>query len=122
MHQIQANQMKKGDVLATARIAAIQAAKKTHEIIPLCHAICLTGIKINFEFIDAGIKITACCRAKDATGVEMEALTAASVCALTIYDMSKAIDRGMCIGNLMLMKKQGGKSGDWQRKDDQTVS
>ncbi len=106
----------KGDVLAAARIAGIQAAKKTPELIPLCHAIALSGVEVSFEWIDRdAVRVEAKARARDRTGVEMEALTAASVAALTIYDMLKAVDRGMTIELVRLEEKRGGRSGHWQR-------
>jgi len=107
---------KKGDVLAVARIAGIQAAKKTADLIPLCHPLMLTSIKVELEprSDDNCVLITARCKLAGRTGVEMEALTAASVAALTIYDMCKAVDRGMVIGGLRLLEKTGGKSGDWR--------
>lgn len=105
----------KGDVIATARIAGIMAAKKTHELIPLCHPIPLTKVSVEFE-VDSdlpGLKLTATAKCLGQTGVEMEALTAVSVACLTIYDMAKAVDRGMEIGDIKVLKKSGGKSGDW---------
>jgi cyclic pyranopterin phosphate synthase len=108
---------KKGDVFAVARIAGIQAAKRCHELIPLCHPLMLTGIDVQLE-TDAGnnrVIISARCKLAGQTGVEMEALTAASIAALTIYDMCKAVDRGMVISELQLQEKRGGKSGQWQR-------
>lgn len=109
---------KKGDVLAVARIAGIQAAKRTHELIPLCHPLMLTGIRVEFEpdEDDSCIHVEASCRVSGQTGVEMEALTAASVAALTLYDMCKAVDRGMRIDALQLVEKKGGKSGHWRRE------
>ncbi len=105
----------KGDVFAVARIAGIQAAKKTSELIPLCHPLLLTSVKLelNAEGNDA-VRIVARCRLAGQTGVEMEALTAASVAALTIYDMCKAVDRGMVIESVRLLEKSGGKSGDFK--------
>ncbi|MCE5362470.1 cyclic pyranopterin monophosphate synthase MoaC [Pseudomonas anguilliseptica] len=102
----------KGDVFAVARIAGIQAAKKTSDLIPLCHPLMLTSVKVELtpEGADA-VRITARCKLTGQTGVEMEALTAASVAALTIYDMCKAVDRGMVIENVRLLEKVGGKSG-----------
>ena len=105
----------KGDVLATARIAGIMAAKKTSELIPLCHPIAINSISIELEIIDSGVAIKAQVVTSDRTGVEMEALTAASIAALTLYDMCKAVDRGMVIRQVRLVDKQGGKSGHWQR-------
>ncbi|AXK52591.1 MULTISPECIES: cyclic pyranopterin monophosphate synthase MoaC [Pseudomonas] len=102
----------KGDVFAVARIAGIMAAKKTHELIPLCHPLLLSGIHVELQALPPDrVQITTCCRLNGATGVELEAMTAASVAALTIYDMCKAVDRGMVIEGLQLLKKQGGKSG-----------
>ncbi len=114
--KIKQNQMKKGDVLAAARIAGIMGAKKTPDLIPLCHTILVSEISIDFEFVgDDYIKITALAKSTGKTGVEMEAMTAAAVSALTIYDMCKAIDRGMSIENICLQKKSGGKSGTYIR-------
>lgn len=110
---------KKGDVLAVARVAGIQAAKKCSDLIPLCHPLMLNSVDVSFELDDdaCGVSIQAMCKVDGKTGVEMEALTAASVAALTIYDMCKAVDRGMEITRVTLLEKQGGKSGDWQRDD-----
>jgi molybdenum cofactor biosynthesis protein MoaC len=108
----------KGDVLATARIAAIQAAKRTSELIPLCHQIALTKVTVELVITDQGVDITTTATALDRTGVEMEALTAASVAALTIYDMLKAVDKAMVISQVQLQEKLGGKSGHWQRDHD----
>lgn len=108
--------LKKGDALAVARIAGIMAAKKTSDLIPLCHPIALSRIEVTIERADdAALSITATAEALDRTGVEMEALTAASVAALTLYDMAKAIDRGMRISAVQLEEKSGGKSGDFKR-------
>jgi len=106
----------KGDVLATARIAGIMAAKKTPELIPLCHTIALTKVDVNFEWLDerGAIRVTAFASAFGQTGVEMEALTAASVAALTIYDMTKAIDKGTTIESVRLLAKSGGRSGAYR--------
>ena len=108
----------KGDVLGVARIAGIMGAKKTHELIPLCHPISLSSISIDFEFIDNNslIKITSKCKLNDKTGLEMEALTAVSVAGLTIYDMCKAVDKNIIISDIKLLKKSGGKSGTFKRK------
>lgn len=105
----------KGDVIATARIAGIMAAKKTHELIPLCHPIMLSKVTIDIEFDSdlPGLRIRATTKVAERTGVEMEALTAVSVACLTIYDMAKAVDRGMTIGAIRLIEKTGGRSGDW---------
>ena len=105
--------VKKGDVLATARIAGIMAAKRTSELIPLCHPLALSKVAVDFDFEAGGIRVTALARLSGQTGVEMEALTAASVALLTIYDMAKAVDKGMVISGVRLLSKSGGKSGDW---------
>ncbi|MFT0213067.1 cyclic pyranopterin monophosphate synthase MoaC [Pseudomonas sp. F1_0610] len=105
----------KGDVFAVARIAGIQAAKRTHELIPLCHPLLLTSIKVHLTVqAPDRVHIQATCKLCGQTGVEMEALTAASVAALTLYDMCKAVDRSMTIENLQLVEKRGGKSGHYQ--------
>ncbi len=104
----------KGDVLAVARVAGIQAAKRTSELIPLCHPLSLSSVKIAFEAISATqLAITASCKIASRTGVEMEALTAASVSALTLYDMCKSMEKGIIIGPIRLLEKSGGKSGEW---------
>ena len=115
---IQQGDAKKGDVLGVARIAAIQACKKTSDLIPLCHPLALTKVAITFEINEATTSIicTVQCDTTGQTGVEMEALTAVSVGLLTIYDMCKAADRGMVISNIKLLEKHGGKSGDWLAK------
>ena len=105
---------KKGDVLATARIAGIMAAKKTAELIPLCHPLMLSKVSVDFAFDDDGIRVTALVRLTGQTGVEMEAMTAVSVTLLTIYDMAKALDKGMVFSGIRLLSKSGGKSGDWR--------
>jgi len=115
---IESGNSKKGDVLAVARIAGIQAAKKCSDLIPLCHPLALNSVEVHFD-ADAGageISITSTCKVSGKTGVEMEALTAVSVAALTIYDMLKAVDRSMDITDIRLMEKSGGKSGDWTRR------
>ncbi len=114
---IKSGDVTKGDVLAVARIAGIQAAKKCSELIPLCHPLMLTSIDVNFETNKNSVLIEARCGLSGKTGVEMEALTAASVAALTIYDMCKAVERGMVIKDVCLLSKEGGKSGDWLRGD-----
>ena len=108
----------KGDVLAVARIAGIQAAKKCSELIPLCHPLPLSSVKIDLVPDEdlPGVQIEATCKVTGQTGVEMEALTAASIAALTLYDMCKAMDRGMTIENTQLTRKSGGVSGEWQRE------
>jgi cyclic pyranopterin monophosphate synthase len=105
---------KKGDVLATARIAGIMAAKKTADLIPLCHPLMLTKVSVDLTIEADGVRVTALARLSGQTGVEMEALTAASVALLTIYDMAKALDKGMVISGIRLLSKTGGKSGDWR--------
>ena len=109
----------KGDVFATARIAGIMAAKKTSELIPLCHPLALAKVKVELQIdeTDSSVIIQTLCRLKGQTGVEMEALTAASVAALTLYDMCKAVDKGMVIEQISLISKLGGKSGDYQRQE-----
>lgn len=114
------NEMKKGDVLAVAQVAGVMGAKKTWDFIPMCHPIPLTGINITFswEQTDNGqykLNIAASVKTKGNTGVEMEALTAVSSCALTVYDMCKAVDKGMVIGPTYLVEKTGGKNGDYKR-------
>jgi cyclic pyranopterin phosphate synthase len=104
---------KKGDVLATARIAGIMAAKRTSELIPLCHPLMLSKVAVNFAFEADGIRTTATARLTGQTGVEMEALTAVSVALLTLYDMVKSLDKNMIISDIHLLSKSGGKSGDW---------
>ncbi len=107
---------KKGDVIGVARVAGIMAAKKTHELIPLCHPLLLTKVAVEIDMDDAlpGLRVTATAKVSGQTGVEMEALTAVSVACLTIYDMAKAVDRAMTIGDIRLVLKSGGTSGDWQ--------
>ena len=107
--------LKKGDALAVARIAGIMAAKKTSELIPLCHPIALTAVEVDIAVQDGNLVITATAETSDRTGVEMEAMTAASVAALTLYDMAKGIDRAMRISSVELMEKSGGKSGTFRR-------
>lgn len=108
----------KGDVLAAARIAAIMAAKKTAELIPLCHPLSLDAVTVDFAFVDAGIEVHATASLTGQTGVEMEAMTATSIALLTIYDMAKALDKGMVIEGVRLIAKTGGKSGDWRASPD----
>jgi indole-3-glycerol phosphate synthase len=116
--RIRAGDVAKGDVLATARLAGIMAAKRTAELIPLCHPLALTSVAVDLVCAPEknAVEITATCRLRGRTGVEMEALTAASVAALTVYDMCKAADRGMVVTDLRLLRKSGGKSGDWERE------
>jgi len=106
---------KKGDVLTVAKIAGIQAAKRCSDLIPLCHPLALTGIEVTFQIDEAAsmIRIQSECRLRGSTGVEMEALTAVCVAGLTIYDMCKAVNRATVIGEVKLIKKSGGQSGDW---------
>lgn len=110
---------KKGDVLATARIAGIMAAKKTHDLIPLCHPLALTGIAVDLTPDPdlPGLRVTASARLVGRTGVEMEALTAVAVACLTVYDMAKAVDRGMRITDVRLSEKTGGQSGEWRLEE-----
>lgn len=118
LEAITQGEMPKGDVFAVARIAGIQAAKQCSNLIPLCHPLMLSSVKVELtpEPTLPGVRIVATCKLAGQTGVEMEALTAASVAALTIYDMCKAIDRGMVIESVQLDQKQGGASGDWRRE------
>ncbi|HEY2421193.1 MAG TPA: cyclic pyranopterin monophosphate synthase MoaC [Neobacillus sp.] len=116
------NEMKKGDVLAVAQVAAVMAAKKTWDLIPMCHPIPLTGVNVTFFWEQRDedhftLNIAASVKTKGNTGVEMEALTAASICALTVYDMCKAVDKGMVIGPTYLVEKTGGKNGDFKRTE-----
>lgn len=112
---IRSGEAPKGDVLAAARIAGIMAAKKTAELIPLCHPLPLDRVEIGFAFAEDALDVTAEVALSGRTGVEMEAMTAACVALLTIYDMAKALDRAMVIGDVRLLEKRGGKSGDWRR-------
>ena len=105
----------KGDALSTARIAGILAAKRTADLIPLCHQLALTGVDVDFEIGEAEVVITATVRSTDRTGVEMEALTAVSVAALTLYDMLKAVDPAASIDDIRVLRKEGGKTGVWTR-------
>ena len=107
----------KGDVLAAARIAGIQAAKRASDLIPLCHPLPLAKVAVEFAVQADGLAIHTQCRVAARTGVEMEALTAASVAALTVYDMCKSLDRGMVVDGLALTRKSGGRSGEWRRGD-----
>ena len=106
--------IKKGDVLAVARLAGIMAAKRTADLIPLCHPLPLSGVEVALAFEDTGVRVTATARTTHTTGVEMEALTAVTIALLTIYDMAKAVDRGMTIEGVRLLAKSGGRSGDWR--------
>lgn len=114
---VERNAVSKGDVIGTARIAGIMAAKRTAELIPLCHPLPLTdaGVDIEVDHSLPGLRVTAWASTEGMTGVEMEALTAVTVALLTVYDMAKAMDRGMEISGVRLVEKRGGKSGDWKR-------
>lgn len=118
LQQIENNELKKGDVLSVARIAGIQAAKKCADLIPLCHPLALSKVAVEFELnkVNVSVDITAYCKLTGQTGVEMEALTAVSVAALTVYDMCKAVDKDMVIEAIQLLEKTGGKSGDIKRE------
>jgi len=117
---ITSGKVKKGDALTVAKVAAIQAAKKTSDLIPLCHPIPIVGIDVEIEpDVDLpGLRMSVCVRSTGKTGVEMEALTAVCVGLLTVYDMAKAAEKGMKIGHIRLREKRGGKSGSWRRKDE----
>ena len=104
----------KGDALAVARVAGIMAAKRTSDLVPLCHPLPISSVSVDFVFGDGGVDATVTVTTTSQTGVEMEALTAVSVALLTLYDMGKAIDRGMTIGSVRLLAKSGGRSGDWR--------
>jgi cyclic pyranopterin phosphate synthase len=118
LDMILAGDAKKGDVIGTARIAGVMAAKRTHELIPLCHPLGLTKVTVEIEPDRAlpGLRVKATTKVAGKTGVEMEALTAVSVACLTVYDMAKAIDRGMRITDIRLLEKRGGRSGSWKAK------
>lgn len=111
---IREGSVRKGDVLATARIAGIMAAKRTGDLIPLCHPLPVDGVAVDFEFLDTGIEVRASASTSARTGVEMEAITATSITLLTIYDMAKALDKGMVVSDIRLIAKDGGKSGRWR--------
>ena len=115
---IEAGTHRKGDVLGVARLAGIMASKKTADLIPLCHPIALTHVAVEFETVrePATVRATATTETRGQTGVEMEALTAVHVALLTIYDMCKAVDRGMTMSNIRLIEKSGGRSGEWRRE------
>lgn len=117
LSRLRENSLEKGDALAVARIAGIQGAKKTAELIPLCHPIPLTFISVDLKLVESppSVEIKSAARARYKTGVEMEALTGAAIAALTIYDMGKAIDRGMVIEAIELVEKSGGRSGHWKK-------
>ncbi len=113
LEAIRAGNAPKGDVLGTARIAGIMAAKKTADLIPMCHSLMLDAVNVDFTFETDAIRATATASLSGKTGVEMEAITASSIALLTIYDMAKALDKGMVIGGIRLIEKRGGKSGHW---------
>ena len=120
---IQEGGLPKGDVLAVARVAGIQAAKRTSELVPMCHPLPISGIAIALDPVDgARLRVRATVRTEGRTGVEMEALTAVSVAALTVYDMCKAVDRGMRIEGVRLLEKRGGKSGEWVADEERAPS
>ena len=114
LEAIRSGNAPKGDVLSTARIAGIMAAKRTADLIPLCHPLALTKVGVDFAWEEGSIAVTAIAQTTGQTGVEMEALTAASVALLTLYDMAKALDRAMVLGDIRLLEKSGGRSGDWR--------
>ncbi|NVE93974.1 cyclic pyranopterin monophosphate synthase MoaC [Altererythrobacter lutimaris] len=114
LEAIKAGDTPKGDVLGTARIAGIMAAKRTHELIPLCHPLGLDAVNVDLAFEESGVRVNATASLTGKTGVEMEALVAASTALLTVYDMAKALDKGMVISDVRLLEKQGGKSGHWK--------
>lgn len=118
LEKIRTGGVAKGDVLAVAQVAGIMAAKRTHELIPMCHPIQLTGVDIGFSLEETAVRIQATARCRGETGVEMEALTAVSAAALTIYDMCKAVQKDMEIGEIHLCRKTGGKSGDYEKEWD----
>lgn len=118
---IRAGSAAKGDVLAVAQVAAVMAAKRTSDLIPMCHPLMLTRIDVAFELRDEEILVEATVATHGRTGVEMEALTAVATAALTIYDMVKAVDRGMTIDSIQLEEKRGGRSGTWSRGEDSTA-
>jgi cyclic pyranopterin phosphate synthase len=115
VRRLRANGIPKGNPLEVARIAGIQAGKRTWELIPLCHPLPLTHLDVSIEVIDTGARIETTARTKAETGVEMEAMTAAAVAALTLYDMCKAVEKGISLGPIRLLEKTGGKSGRWSR-------
>lgn len=112
---IRAGAVKKGDVIAVARVAGIMAAKRTSDLVPLCHPLPITRVSLDLDLREDGVAATATVRTDGKTGVEMEALTAVSVALLTVYDMAKAIDKAMILQDLQVVAKSGGRSGDWQR-------
>ena len=120
LEMILSGNAKKGDVLGVARVAGIMAAKRTHELIPLCHPLPLSKVSVEIDSDESlpGFVVTATTKVSGQTGVEMEALTACSLACLTIYDMAKAVDRGMTIGEIRLVEKMGGKTGHWRLADE----
>ncbi|KFE63897.1 cyclic pyranopterin monophosphate synthase MoaC [Hyalangium minutum] len=116
LKRIQEGKVEKGDVLAAARLAGIMAAKRTPDVVPLCHPIALSGVEVTLAPFENGLEVRVEVRTVDRTGVEMEALTAACAAALTVYDMCKSVDRGMVIERVQLEHKSGGRSGTWNRK------
>jgi cyclic pyranopterin monophosphate synthase len=119
---IAAGTLAKGEALAAARIAGVMAAKRTGELIPMCHPLALTDVKVDFAAVREGIAIEATARTVGRTGVEMEAMVAAAVAGLTLYDMAKAVERGMVLDAVRLVEKRGGKSGIWRRPGERGVS
>ncbi len=115
LERILQGKVEKGDVLAAARLAGVMAAKRTPDIVPLCHPIALSGVEVHLEPVKGGLEIRVTVRTVDRTGVEMEALTAACASALTVYDMCKSVDRGMVMERVQLEHKSGGRSGPWDR-------
>ena len=122
LQAIREGSVKKGDVLATARIAGIMAAKKTGELVPLCHPLPIDAVNVEFAFENAAITAMATASIEAKTGVEMEAITAVSVALITIYDMAKALDKGMVIGGIRLIAKDGGKSGRWRAEGHEDLT
>lgn len=119
VRKITSDGLEKGDLFATARIAGIQAAKRCADLIPLCHPLPLSKVTVDLDFVsDSTLRICARCKTTGKTGVEMEALTAASIAALTVYDMCKGVDKGIKISTTQLVRKSGGKSGAWERSGD----
>jgi cyclic pyranopterin phosphate synthase len=116
LEAIRAGNAPKGDVLGTARVAGIMAAKKTADLIPMCHPLALDAVNVDFAFEDEAVTATATASITGKTGIEMEAITAVSVALVTIYDMAKALDKGMVIGDIRLIEKRGGKSGHWKAR------
>ena len=118
LQKIRAGKVEKGDVIAAARLAGVMAAKRTPDLVPLCHPIALSSVEVEVKPVTVGVELRAVVKTVDRTGVEMEALTAVSAAALTVYDMLKSSDRGMVIEHVMLEHKSGGRSGTWTRKDE----